>query len=85
MNASSVSQSPLTHLPLQMMSTPGDQPSDSGSVKSLYVGNLSFLVTEAILREIFSVLGRVVECKVIKDKNTALPAGYGFVRFEESK
>ena len=68
-----------------MLPTTTDVSSPSGTVKSLYVGNLSHYVTEDALREIFSTLGKVAECKVIKDKNTGLPAGYGFVRFEDHR
>ena len=61
------------------------QPSTSGAAKSLYVGNLSCFVTEVTLHDIFSTLGKIAECKVIKDKQTGLPAGYAFVRFEDHR
>ena len=62
------------------------QPStSSGAAKSLYVGNLSCFVTEVTLHDIFSTLGKIAECKVIKDKQTGLPAGYAFVRFEDHR
>ena len=70
------------------MSVPADiaaAQASSTAAKSLYVGNLSYFVTEDVLRDIFSTLGRVAECKVIKDKQTGLPAGYGFVRFEDHR
>ena len=59
--------------------------STSGAAKSLYVGNLSCFVTEVTLHDIFSTLGKIAECKVIKDKQTGLPAGYAFVRFEDHR
>ena len=59
--------------------------SSTGGSKSLYIGNLSCFVTEERLRHIFSYLGKVAECKVIKDRMTGLSAGYGFVRFEEQR
>lgn len=49
--------------------------------QSLYVGNLHPYVNEAMLQEIFSTLGPVLEVKVIKDKVTGMSAGYGFVKF----
>lgn len=61
------------------------QASTSGAAKSLYVGNLSCFVTEVTLHDIFSTLGKIAECKVIKDKQTGLPAGYAFVRFEDHR
>lgn len=59
--------------------------SSPGATKSLYIGNLSCFVTEERLRHIFSYLGKVAECKVIKDRMTGLSAGYGFVRFEDQR
>lgn len=51
----------------------------------MYVGNLSCFVTEVTLHDIFSTLGKIAECKVITDKQTGLPAGFAFVRFEDHR
>lgn len=59
----------------------GNGGADPAGCKSLYVGNLHPYVNEAMLQEIFSTLGPVLEVKVIKDKVTGLSAGYGFVKF----
>eukprot|EP01097_Dermamoeba_algensis_P003849 TRINITY_DN260_c0_g1_i1.p1 TRINITY_DN260_c0_g1~~TRINITY_DN260_c0_g1_i1.p1 ORF type:complete len:349 (-),score=51.87 TRINITY_DN260_c0_g1_i1:368-1414(-) len=48
--------------------------------RSLYVGNLSGRVTEGLLFEIFSAIGPVTTCKIIKDRN-GNSAGYGFVDY----
>lgn len=53
----------------------------SSNCRSLYVGNLTDKVTENLLYEIFSTIGAVESCKLIKDKNTNESAGYGFVDF----
>jgi RNA recognition motif-containing protein len=46
----------------------------------LYVGNLSYNVTEPELREAFSEGGRnVVEVKVVMDRETGRPRGFAFV------
>lgn len=46
----------------------------------LYVGNLSYNVTEAELREVFAENGRnVVEVKVVMDRETGRPRGFAFV------
>ena len=46
----------------------------------LYVGNLSYNVTEPELREAFAEEGRnVVEVKIVMDRDTGRPRGFAFV------
>jgi len=46
----------------------------------LYVGNLSYNVTEPELREVFAEGGRnVVEVKIVMDRDTGRPRGFAFV------
>ena len=45
----------------------------------LYVGNLSYNVTEAQLRELFSQAGTVKEVALILDRDTRQSKGFGFV------
>jgi RNA recognition motif-containing protein len=48
--------------------------------KRLYVGNLSYNVTEGELREVFAEGGRnVVEVKIVMDRDTGRPRGFAFV------
>src|SRR5688572_8011079 len=48
----------------------------------LYVGNLSFKTVEASLRAAFEGDGRkVVDCKIITDRETGQSRGFGFVEF----
>jgi RNA recognition motif-containing protein len=48
--------------------------------KRLYVGNLSYNVTEGELRDVFAEGGRnVVEVKVVMDRDTGRPRGFAFV------
>ena len=50
------------------------------SGKRLYVGNLSFNTTEDTLRAAFEQNGRkVVEVKIVTDRDTGRPRGFGFV------
>ena len=54
--------------------------------KKLFVGNLSYDVTEAELRDAFSEDGRSVqEVKVIMDRETGRPRGFGFVEFSNDE
>jgi len=46
---------------------------------NLYVGNLPFEVGEDELHELFSAQGEVVSAKVIMDRETGRPRGFGFV------
>ena len=45
----------------------------------IFVGNLSYNVTEADLRYAFEVFGQVVSVTVIKDKQSGRSKGFGFV------
>jgi cold-inducible RNA-binding protein len=45
----------------------------------LYVGNLSRSVTEDTLQALFAPFGQVVSVKIIIDKFTGSPKGFGFV------
>lgn len=47
----------------------------------LYVGNLSYNVTEEDLRELFSQAGEIKEVTLIMDRDTRRPKGFGFVEF----
>ncbi len=45
----------------------------------LYVGNLSYNVSEEQLREIFGQAGEIKEITLILDRDTRRPKGFGFV------
>ena len=45
----------------------------------IYVGNLSFDMTERTLRELFEPFGTVSEVKLIMDRETSQSRGFGFV------
>lgn len=51
------------------------------SVK-LYVGNLPHAMTEVELQALFSEAGHVSSAKIINDRQTGLPRGFGFVEME---
>ena len=50
--------------------------------RRLYVGNISFRVTEESLKEFFSKAGAVVSTKLIMDAATGRSRGFGFVEME---
>ena len=45
----------------------------------LYVGNLSYNVTEEDLKTLFSKAGEIKEISLIMDRETRRPKGFGFV------
>ncbi|MFC1504416.1 RNA recognition motif domain-containing protein [Spirochaetota bacterium] len=45
----------------------------------LYVGNMSFDITEDDLRGIFSEFGEVASVNIISDRETGRPKGFGFI------
>ncbi|MDA0657359.1 MAG: RNA-binding protein [Planctomycetota bacterium] len=49
----------------------------------LYVGNLSYEVTNASLEELFSAYGPVRSAQVIQDRDTGRSKGFGFVEMED--
>jgi RNA recognition motif-containing protein len=51
---------------------------------SIYVGNLPFSATEDDLRTHFSQYGAVHSVKLINDRETGRPRGFGFVEMDQS-
>jgi RNA recognition motif-containing protein len=47
--------------------------------KKLYVGNLPFSTTEAVLTEVFGQCGTVTSAKIIMDRESGRSKGFGFV------
>ncbi|OGP70503.1 MAG: RNA-binding protein [Deltaproteobacteria bacterium RBG_13_60_28] len=45
----------------------------------LYVGNLPFQLTEEELNALFAEAGEVLSAKIITDRHTGQPRGFGFV------
>ena len=50
----------------------------------LYVGNLSFSITEGELRDLFTPFGNVTSCNLIMDRMTDRPRGFAFVEMSSS-
>ena len=51
--------------------------------KKLYVGNLSFNVTNANLEEMFGQYGTVRSAQVIQDRDTGRSKGFAFVEMDD--
>jgi cold-inducible RNA-binding protein len=51
----------------------------------LYVGNLSYEVGDSALQELFASQGEVLSAKVITDRETGRPRGFGFVEMAQAE
>ena len=49
---------------------------------NIYVGNLSYRMTEAELKDTFAPFGEVKRTKIVKDRDTNRSKGFGFVEME---
>ncbi len=52
---------------------------------TIYVGNMNYSMTEDQLKQLFSEFGLVNSAKIITDKNSKKPKGYGFVEMEDDE
>jgi len=52
-------------------------------MKKLFIGSLSWNISDTELSEAFSRFGTISEAKVITDRETGRSRGFGFVTFEE--
>ena len=52
--------------------------------KNIYVGNLSWSATEDEVRSAFEAYGNVISVKLIEDRETGRPRGFGFVEMEDA-
>jgi RNA recognition motif-containing protein len=53
--------------------------------KKLYVGNLSFGVTDSALEQMFAAHGSVVSAQIIMDRDTGRSKGFGFVEMSNDQ
>ncbi len=52
---------------------------------NIYVGNLSWSMTDDDLSNLFSQYGTVTSAKILKEKNTGRSKGFGFVEMETAE
>nr|XP_042704295.1 RNA-binding protein 34 isoform X2 [Chrysemys picta bellii] len=52
--------------------------------RSIFVGNLSYEIEDDTVREHFSECGNVVAVRIVRDKNTGIGKGFGYVLFENT-
>ncbi len=52
--------------------------------KNIYVGNLPWSATEDEVRNAFAVYGEVISVRLVEDRETGRPRGFGFVEMEDA-
>ncbi len=52
-------------------------------MRNIYVGNLVYSATNEEVKELFSQFGKVFNVKLIYDRETKKPKGFGFVEMQE--
>ncbi|CAL0302155.1 unnamed protein product [Lupinus luteus] len=55
--------------------------SSGGEIKSLWIGDLQHWMDESYITNCFVSGGEVVSVKIIRNKQTGMPEGYGFIEF----
>ena len=58
--------------------------SSTSSTSSIYVGNLPFNAGESDVKNLFAPYGEVIEVRMVKDRRSRRPKGYGFVEMSAS-
>jgi cold-inducible RNA-binding protein len=53
--------------------------------KKLFVGGLPHSTTSSQLEDIFSKIGKVISCDLIKDRDTGQSKGFGFIEMGNDK
>jgi cold-inducible RNA-binding protein len=52
---------------------------------NIYVGNLNFKTTEDEVKQLFEQYGSVTSVKLITDRDTGRPRGFGFVEMDDDQ
>ncbi|WP_307983701.1 RNA-binding protein [uncultured Helicobacter sp.] len=52
-------------------------------MKSIYVGNLAYSATNQDLVDLFTQFGKVESIKLINDRETGRPKGFGFIEMDD--
>lgn len=68
--------------------TPAPKPvlsASDRSARSVFVGNISYEVGEEQLKQVFSQVGPVVHLRLVHDRETGKPKGYGFCEYNDAQ
>lgn len=59
--------------------------SNERSIRSVFVGNIPYDATEEKLKDIFNEVGPVVSFRLVYDRETGKPKGYGFCEYRDQE
>lgn len=62
-----------------------DQSIMDKSMRSVFVGNIPYEATEEKLKDIFSEVGPVISLKLVFDRESGKPKGYGFCEYKDQE
>uniref|UniRef100_A0A3B3RPU4 Cleavage stimulation factor, 3' pre-RNA, subunit 2 n=1 Tax=Paramormyrops kingsleyae TaxID=1676925 RepID=A0A3B3RPU4_9TELE len=68
-----------------VVSAAGRDPAVDRSLRSVFVGNIPYEATEEQLKDIFSEVGLVVSFRLVYDRETGKPKGYGFCEYQDQE
>lgn len=67
------------------MSVQGTLSAAERSIRSVFVGNIPYEATEEQLKDIFSEVGPVISFRLVYDRETGKPKGYGFCEYKDQE
>lgn len=70
---------------MAMAALPARDPAMDRSLRSVFVGNIPYEATEEQLKDIFSEVGPVVSFRLVYDRETGKPKGYGFCEYQDQE
>lgn len=68
-----------------IMNDPNMMMDSDKSRRSVFVGNIPYEATEEKLKDIFSEVGAVASFKLVYDRETGKPKGYGFCEYKDQE
>lgn len=63
----------------------GDASIMDKSMRSVFIGNIPYEATEEKLKDIFSEVGPVISLKLVFDRESGKPKGYGFCEYKDQE
>ncbi|KAK6298380.1 hypothetical protein J4Q44_G00314350 [Coregonus suidteri] len=75
----------MANLAAAVVAAAGRDPAVDRSLRSVFVGNIPYEATEEQLKDIFSEVGLVVSFRLVYDRETGKPKGYGFCEYQDQE